>query len=285
MHYVGQKPTNVPNWLIDTKKTYPAWGGTAARLMMPLVYSLTKPVRGDLTGDGTWALVPPPLLGQGKKTQTAWLYDFLLDPHPIRPAAVLRMPKFNMSGDEARKLVAYFAAVDNAVHPYQFDQRTRTEHLVSTEAERPERLDDALRLTVVVCKQCHKMGDFAPAGQPAAMAPNLDRIHKRLRPDYLRQWLAKPTSILPYTNMPANFERNQATNQNLYHGTTSEQLDAVTDLLLNYDQVMKDRATISKLVEEWSPPAVPGAATPDAADAATPPATTNPDQPEPDPDQ
>jgi hypothetical protein len=290
MHYVGQKPTNVPAWLIDESKSAPAWGGTAARLMMPLVYSLTKPVRGDLTGDGTWALVPPPLIGQGAKTQTAWLYDFLLDPHPIRPAAVLRMPKFNMSSDEARKLVAYFAAVDDAQHPYSFDERTRNTHLISAESEREDRLGDALKLAVVVCKQCHVIGDFKPAGNAAAMAPNLERIHKRLRPDYLRQWLAKPTSILPYTNMPANFERYELNNQGLYHGTSQEQLDAVVDLLLNYDQVMKERTTVAKLVEEWAPPpATTDPAAANSATGATPAATNNQepsgDTPEPDSDQ
>ncbi|RIK84221.1 MAG: hypothetical protein DCC68_02225 [Planctomycetota bacterium] len=274
MHYVGQKPTNVPTWLVDESQSAPAWGGTAARLMMPLVYSLTKPVRGDLTGDGTWALVPPPLIGQGHKTQSAWLYDFLLDPHPIRPAAVLRMPKFNMSTDEANKLVAYFAAAEEAEHPYTFDPRTRSAHLAAAEAERENRLDDALKLAVVVCKQCHLIGDFKPAGYAAAMAPNLERIHKRIRPDYLRQWLAKPTSILPYTNMPANFERYELNNQGLYHGTSQEQLDAVVDLLLNYDQIMKERTTVSKLVEEWAPPA---AATDAAAGTAQPTSTAEPE--------
>lgn len=285
-HYVGQKPVNVPAWLIDPNQSYPAWGGTAARLMMPLVYSITKPARGDLTGDGTWALVPPPLIGQGKKTQTAWLYDFLLDPHEIRPAAVLRMPKFNMSADEARKLVAYFSAVDEVEDPYTFDPRTRAAHLEAAEQLRPDRLEDALRLTVVVCKQCHMIGDFAPAGNAAAMAPNLQRIHKRLRPGYLRQWLAAPTSILPYTNMPANFVRQEVNNQALYHGTSTEQLDAVVDLLLNYDQVMKERTTIAKLVEQWAPaaPAADGTNPPaesgEAAEAATDAAATDapPDQ-------
>ena len=36
----------------------------------------------------------------------------LLNPQPVRKMAVLRMPKFNMSPDEARTLVDYFAAVE-----------------------------------------------------------------------------------------------------------------------------------------------------------------------------
>src|SRR5262249_23140171 len=54
---------------------------------------------------------PPSLVGQGEKTQSAWLYQFLLNPQPIRRLTVLRMPKFNMSPDDAHALVAYFAGV------------------------------------------------------------------------------------------------------------------------------------------------------------------------------
>ena len=75
------------------------------------------------------------MIGEGRKVQTAWLHDFLLDPHPIRPAVVLRMPKFNMSPAEAGKLVNYFAAVDGAGYPYDFDPRTRESHLAPREAE------------------------------------------------------------------------------------------------------------------------------------------------------
>jgi cbb3-type cytochrome oxidase cytochrome c subunit len=63
------------------------------------------------------AAVPPILLGQGERTQSDWLYQFLLNPQPIRKMVVLRMPKFNMSPDEARALVDYFAAVERLENP------------------------------------------------------------------------------------------------------------------------------------------------------------------------
>lgn len=61
--------------------------------------------------------VPPILLGQGERTQTEWLFTFLLDPQPVRKMTVLRMPKFNMSKEEARALVDYFAAVERVENP------------------------------------------------------------------------------------------------------------------------------------------------------------------------
>ncbi|MCI0457151.1 MAG: c-type cytochrome [Gemmataceae bacterium] len=63
------------------------------------------------------AAVPPLLINQGERTQPDWLYRFLLDPQRIRRMTVLRMPRFNMSEDEARLLVHYFAAVDRLNNP------------------------------------------------------------------------------------------------------------------------------------------------------------------------
>jgi cbb3-type cytochrome oxidase cytochrome c subunit len=55
---------------------------------------------------------PPILIGQGERTQSEWLYKFLLKPEPIRKETVLRMPRFNMSEEEARALISYFAGVE-----------------------------------------------------------------------------------------------------------------------------------------------------------------------------
>jgi mono/diheme cytochrome c family protein len=63
------------------------------------------------------AALPPPLLRQGEKAQPEWLFQFLRDPQKIRPMTVLRMPKFNMSDDDARTLVNYFAAADRLSNP------------------------------------------------------------------------------------------------------------------------------------------------------------------------
>ena len=61
--------------------------------------------------------VPPVLAWQGERTQPDWLYQFLLDPTKVRELTVLRMPKFNMSDEEARALVDYFGAVGKHVNP------------------------------------------------------------------------------------------------------------------------------------------------------------------------
>jgi mono/diheme cytochrome c family protein len=63
------------------------------------------------------ASVPPPLFNQGERTQSDWLFRFLRDPPRVRKLTVLRMPRFNLSDDEARALASYFAAADRLNNP------------------------------------------------------------------------------------------------------------------------------------------------------------------------
>lgn len=92
-----------------------AYGGTFADL---LTKYLTEKDRQKYKDDATARpAVPPALLRQGEKTQPLWLFNFLRQPHEIRPVTVLRMPRFNMSEDEAMALVNYFAAVDKMSNP------------------------------------------------------------------------------------------------------------------------------------------------------------------------
>jgi hypothetical protein len=110
-----------PETLAAFLKDKGPYGGTFADLLVGYLVQKDKSNSTPfftLDGDGDSSkarpAVPPILLGQGERTQTEWLYKFLLNPEPIRPMVVLRMPKFNMSPDEARTLVDYFAAVERS---------------------------------------------------------------------------------------------------------------------------------------------------------------------------
>jgi hypothetical protein len=101
------------------------------------------------------------------------------------------------------------------------------------------------------------------------MAPDLSAVNRRLRPDYLKRWLANPKQILPYTPMPVNIKYNAddanlgGVAQTLYDGTSLQQLQGLVDLLMNYPRYAKSRAPVAGLVQ---PAASPPATT--AADAA-----------------
>jgi cbb3-type cytochrome oxidase cytochrome c subunit len=100
-----------------------AFGGALSNLLVPYLMKkdpvIFKLEGTEQTGDSgnARAALPPPLLSEGERTQPDWLYNFLLDPQQVRRMTILRMPKFNMSRDEARALVAYFAAVDRINNP------------------------------------------------------------------------------------------------------------------------------------------------------------------------
>ena len=85
-------------------------GGDYARLLFPVVLANAK--SADLTAGVSigWGWVPPPLVHEGRVVQPAWLQEYLLEPYAIRPAVVLRMPKYDLSPSEAGQLADYFAA-------------------------------------------------------------------------------------------------------------------------------------------------------------------------------
>ena len=90
------------------------YGGRLARLVGPFL----KSADSKFADMSAWrAALPPPLLREGERVQPQWLYNFLREPYKVRPWTVLRMPRFNMSEEDARALVAYFGAVDKLEDP------------------------------------------------------------------------------------------------------------------------------------------------------------------------
>ncbi len=229
-------------------------GGALARLLHPRVLAQARQPGSRATELEARGWVPPPLVAEGEKVRPAWLHDFLLEPTPIRPAAVLRMPRYNMSAEEAGKLVDYFAAVSGVDFPYSSHPRSRAAYLEGMERRQPGRLERAMQILVdgrTYCAKCHLIGDSGPGGEiRTTLAPNLDRVGRRIRPEYLRRWLANPKSVLPYTAMPVNFPPSgQPLDPTRFPGNSLEQLDAVMDLLVNYDWYVKRRAPIRRLLE------------------------------------
>lgn len=250
----------------------PSIGGDLTFQLLPRVLELEKEANPNADGKQAWGWLPPPLIGQGAKVQSAWLHQFLLEPYMIRPAVFMRMPKFNMSPQEATDIVNYFAVRDNASYPYDYNPRrdtTRLEALAESyddsleSAEvKPEgdgRFNHAMNIvmdTKTYCAQCHSVGDFVPNQPIRGRGPNLADVETRLRPDYVRRWIANPVRILPYTPMPvnikydANLDHQGGIAQTFFHGTSVEQLDAVVDLLMNYGKFTSARANVSELVKQ-----------------------------------
>jgi hypothetical protein len=204
--------------------------------------------------------------------QSGWLHRFLLNPHTIRPSAVLRMPRFNFHSSEAAALANYFAAVDGADYPYVYDPRLDESSLDAAERGHPGHLDGAMKIVTNTnyCVKCHLVGSYSPPGNPKALAPQLERVHERLRPDYVHNWIANPKRYLPYTGMPVNIPYDKPVSQDLYTGTSEQQVDALTDLLMHYDAFAKKNLSLEAYLRPQPPsaPVQPANAAPPQAPAA-----------------
>jgi hypothetical protein len=116
------------------------------------------------------------------------------------------------------------------------------------------------------CVKCHIVADFSPSGSNRAKAPNLASVYQRLRPEYVRNWIANPKMILPYTSMPVNIAYDPddpefgkflgtKVSQDLFHGNSIQQVDALVDLLMNYDQFAAGSKQIAGMVKPATVPA------------------------------
>ncbi|MGQ9575297.1 MAG: PDZ domain-containing protein [Thermoguttaceae bacterium] len=230
----------------------PAIGGDFARLLFSAALGEARAADLAAGPQTAWGWLPPPLAHIGRAVQPAWLYDYLLEPTVIRPASILRMPKYNLSPAEASALVNYFAATAGAEFPFDPDPQGRAARVAARPQSPPARWQQALRLVLdqkTFCAKCHLVGDYGPGGESPTLGPNLERVATRLRAEHLRRWLANPRALLPYTTMPVNFPIDRSLGQDLLPGTSAEQLDAVIDLLLNYDQYIKSRVSIGQLID------------------------------------
>jgi hypothetical protein len=238
-------------------RAYPAWGGELARYLFPHVIEHAKASGSQANATEAWGWLPPPLMDEGVKVQSDWLHGFLMDPTHIRPAVVLRMPNFHMSSDEAATLVDYFAAASGAEFPYEYRPQQRASYLAQVSQQQRDPLAQALNIVVdaTYCVKCHSVADFSPQGDPYTFGPNLAEVGKRFRPKFLRDWIANPLRILPYTGMPKNIPYHptdlaqDGVSETLFPGNSIDQLNAVVNLLLNFDAYTKSQTSITPLVQ------------------------------------
>jgi mono/diheme cytochrome c family protein len=238
----------------------PPRGGTFAEW---LVESLIK--QGQ-SRSMAWQMSPPPLYKEGIKVQTPWLYQFLRDPYRLRHTTVLRMPRFNMSPEEAQTLANYFAAADNEPFPYQRIPEREPEYLSAKnqelkrflEPKKSQYLAESWKvLNAPLCVKCHSVGgrEFKALDPTKDIrGPNLEYVSDRLRPDWLMLWLYKPAWITPYTSMPQPLPKDAKNFDDLFGGDAGVQTVALRDALMNYHRLMEQEG---KAVAENEAPSRP----------------------------
>lgn len=145
------------------------------------------------------SFAPPNLDGEGARVQNSWLIDFLRHPKRLRPWLQLQMPDFGFTASEASALAAYFAAL---AHVPAADEPLRQSP--------PETLAfGQRRFAHFKCGQCHPASRDAqpPEGvDPEDLSINLALARARLRPSWVRDFLARPKAVVGIeTRMPTVF--------------------------------------------------------------------------------
>ncbi len=140
---------------------------------------------------------PPELETTGARLQASWLFAYLHDPGELtlRPWSPVRMPGYGLSDADAETLVAYFAAragrgfLASAPPPPDAAGVTAGEVLFG----------------VLQCGRCHP--DTADAGglEVPSFAPSYRRARRRLRPEWVVDWILDPPRGEGAVSMPVVF--------------------------------------------------------------------------------
>jgi mono/diheme cytochrome c family protein len=170
------------------------------------------------------SLGPPMLTPEGARVQPDWLYAFVRGPITIRPWLNVRMPTFGLDDQNINQVISYFGSISNTIGPFQTHELVKASN---SDAGKP--LFDLLK-----CQQCHVLGAI-PKDQPTSnLAPDLRMSSERLQPDWIMQWLKKPSDILPGTRMPAFWPDYPKSFYPQLGGDAEAQIRAIRDHLLTF---------------------------------------------------
>ncbi len=146
-------------------------------------------------------MVPPTLDGAGGRLQGQYMYQFVLEPKQVRPWLKMRMPTFGFSEADARTLVEGFAAGATVTNPYTYIAK---DNIPADHFARGLR-----RFRHYKCVQCHptSIDQGLPEGvDPEDLSINLMLSKTRLRPEWIKDFLARPKQIAgAQTRMPTVF--------------------------------------------------------------------------------
>ncbi len=179
------------------------------------------------TADAALSSSPPDLIGEGRKVQPDWLFQFLKNPTTqIRPWLGVRMPTFSFTDEEVNILIEYFQALEGLSEPFiEIDVE-----LTREERRAAELLYSADYLS---CFSCHQVGSKKPEGPPEGWAPDFMLAPDRLNPDWVFDWIMDPQAQQPGTKMPAFYPDVAESLPEILEGDAERQVEALRDYLMN----------------------------------------------------
>jgi mono/diheme cytochrome c family protein len=142
----------------------------------------------------------PSLSSMAGRLRPAWVMDYLLHPHDLRPNLTPTMPRLKLSPEQARDIATYLTAGTSA---------SRTAGLVVS-ADAAQIARGKQLMSERGCVACHQMSGTdlaAPAKAQSAvralgLAPDLRFARRRSEPSAIFSWLLDPTRVKHDSAMP-----------------------------------------------------------------------------------
>lgn len=182
-------------------------------------------------------MAPPSIVGQGKRTQDKWLFEFIKNPTPVRPWLHFRMPTFGFTDDQLDTLVKGFRAEDHVPLTFQDPSAHPTEKSLA---------DGDKLFNMFQCIKCHTAS--APkegaAMSASELAPNLTLARDRLRHEWIVDWLKDPEALMPGTRMPGYFPDMQSPAPDILEGDAAKQMVALRDYVVSLGDEQKEKGEL-----------------------------------------
>jgi cytochrome c oxidase cbb3-type subunit 2 len=145
--------------------------------------------------EGRGGQVGPNLDVSSRKLRLDWAEQFLADPRAagkIYPFTAYRMPDLHLEPDEIEGVLTLLAHVAGRTYPER--------------PEEPPAIDAAKAgqgqlLYVLKCAECHNLGTAIPTPLAKQQGPDLIHISRRLRYEWIPEWVANPMDVYPGTAM------------------------------------------------------------------------------------
>jgi len=143
----------------------------------------------------------PSLSSMAGRLRPAWVMDYLLHPHDLRPNLVSTMPRLKLSVEQARDIATYLTTSAVAEMPAATAVTRDASQIAHGKQLMVER----------GCVTCHHMSGAGlaapaktdPAPRSLGLAPDLRFARRRTEPGALVRWLLDPTKVKHDSAMPS----------------------------------------------------------------------------------
>jgi mono/diheme cytochrome c family protein len=172
----------------------------------------------------------PDLSFEGERVKPDWLFDFLKQPHTIRPGLRARMPDFRLTDEEALALTEFLGTLrERDAQP--LPESMKYSGTISREYREAARL--LTSKDYLDCFKCHVLGDKTPGGKPQEWAPDLIKAATRLNPDWIIRWIQDPPKYQPGTRMPVFFPDKDSGPEDILEGDEQQQIAALRGYIMS----------------------------------------------------